>query len=188
LRWATNQGVQDSLGFGSDESPVESALARAAIGQEGVRLTVADVAGLTDSVATGVKRPLTMVAGMCVGRDFEPWENTGQPIDEDLRLDVVREGMSGAVQPYGTAPQLSGLADYAKTGTAELGEGRVASWVTAVGGQHIVTVRVMSGDGPEFSDPSDVPGQSASDIAVRVFEMLGQPGVISADENPCEVN
>lgn len=185
LRWSTGQGVQDSLGFGDEDAPVESALARAAIGQEGVRLTVAEVAGLTDAVATGVKRPLTMVAGMCIGGDFELWDNPGEPINEDLRLDVVREGMAGVVQPYGTAPQLGGLADYAKTGTAELGDGKVASWVTAVGGSHIVTVRVMPGETPELSDPSDVPGQSASDVAVRVFEMIGQPGAISADENPC---
>ena len=183
ILWQPFGANHDSLNIPDD--PSESELARAAIGQENVRFSVAQEAGITKAVLTGVRQPLTMVAGVCDAKDFRPWQAPTTPVPADIPLDVIREGMEGAVEwQGGTAEALQGRATMAKTGTAELNDG-IASWVTATDGEHIVVVRMT----PTVanSDPREL-DSGAKGQAIKVFDALQAQQSLMGAENPCSSN
>lgn len=117
--------------------PSAGALARTGIGQESVRSSVMGMALATAVVANGGSTTPWphLVAASCPGADpvpVSPAAAVGPPLPAHV-ADVVHEGMREAVTE-GTARRLvpHGHPAAAKTGTAQLADGGVDQWITAI--------------------------------------------------------
>lgn len=162
------------------------------IGQGEVRATLLHLTALAATVATGgVRAEPTLVRALCDGDD-PVWTSPPRTrtVLDPVTVDWLGRGMR-AVVTGGTATRaLGGLAgDWAaKTGTAELGEGRQAAWTVAFptappdGRRVVVGVLVR----PDAGRPAPVGGLDAAPVVAALASgPLPSASASGRDRGPC---
>lgn len=130
-----------TTGLGVTENATGAAVARTAIGQQGVQASTLEIANLLATVMEGQNRQPTMVAGWCADGRLQEWASPTHAID-GLDLAPIRQGLERAAA-RGTVRTLARLGVIAgKTGTAETDRGNI-SWTVVATGRYVIVARVL---------------------------------------------
>ncbi len=160
------------------ENPDAAQLALSALGQSDVQVTPLQMAMVVQAVAKGGVMMQPYLVDSVVDADNKELTATvprelANPVRAEIAAEVVAMMVDAVEQPYGSASRagLSGVSVAAKTGTAEVGNGRTNAWTVgfAPADDPRVVVSVIV-EGSE-SDPTPAGGTVAAPIVSQLLEV-----------------